>query len=191
MKAIVSVMVMAFAALPAWAGPGKAGLWDVTMQMNFTKGGPQIPSMQLDQMERTETDRSAWRTRSRAASPQLDKTKQMGIESPFGKAVTSKVCITPAMAARDEAPRPMREQDGCEMKNYNRNGSAITADMVCNGDMKGTGKLKVNYYTNTSYSGTMDFSGTGPQSGAVEMHNAFSGKWISDSCGSVKPLATK
>ena len=164
MKAIASIIVMALVALPAWAGPGKAGLWDVTTQINFTKGGPQIPPAQLEKM------------------------KQMGIDLPFGKPVTSKVCVTPEMAARDEAPRPVREKDGCEMKNYNRSGSTITADMVCNGNMKGTGKLKVNYDSNASYNGTMDFNGTEPQSGAVEMHNAFSGKWISDSCGTVKPF---
>ena len=167
MKRIAAIVVATLFAFPAWAGPGKAGLWDVTTQMNFGKGGPQIPPAQLEKMN------------------------QMGIDLPFGKPVVTKVCITPEMAAKDEPPKPMREKDGCEMKNYTRSGGAITADMVCNGEMKGDGKLKVSYDSNASYSGTMDFTGSAPHSGPVEMHNAFSGKWISENCGSVKPLATK
>ena len=101
---IAATLFAGLFAFPAWAGPGKAGLWEVTTQMNFAKGGPPIPRAQHEKTKPTEVDRSSWRTTSRAQRTQLEQTKQMGIASPFGQPVVNKVCITPKMAASDEPP---------------------------------------------------------------------------------------
>jgi hypothetical protein len=152
--------------LAASAAHRKPGLWETTVQLNFVKGGPQIPPAQLQQM------------------------KQMGIQLPFNRPTTVKQCLTAEQAAKEEAPSYGRNKD-CQMKNAHYSGSTFSGDLVCNSqDMKGTGTIKATFDSDTQYHGTMHFAGTSPQHGGgeVEMNNEFTGRWISADCGTVKPL---
>jgi hypothetical protein len=149
----------------AHAQTRKAGLWENTATVNFSQGGPQIPPEQLEKM------------------------KQMGIQLPFGRPIVVKACVTPEMAARSEPPRVTREQDGCKMAGFDASANPITGELVCDGDMKGKGSLKVFHDSNTAYKGTMDFAGVDKRGTAVAMEITFSGRWLSDDCGGVAPPA--
>jgi hypothetical protein len=164
MKTVVVAGLVLIAASTASASQGKPGLWEFTTTMNFAEGGPQIPPEQLEKM------------------------KQMGINLPFGKPVTTQVCVTPQMASREEPMTPSRPQDQCQMKNMNKSSNSVSADLVCSGENKGDGHFQVNYASNAAYSGSMDFKGMSKR-GPVSMHTDFNGKWVADDCGNVKPPA--
>jgi hypothetical protein len=159
--------VLLVAATSAWAGPGKAGLWEITMSVNFTQGGPQI------------------------SPDQLEKMKSMGIAIPGSRPMVSQRCVTPEMAARDEPPKVSPGRGDCTIKDFTHSGTSFTANMVCTGEVTGEGNVHVDYESNASYKGVMDFTGTSRQSGPVKMHNEFAGKWLGDDCGNVKPPVAK
>jgi hypothetical protein len=61
----------------------------------------------------------------------------------------------------------------------------MTADTVCSSpDMSGNGHISVAYSGDSSYSGSMTFTGTA-QGRPVNMNNTFSGHWLSADCGGV------
>jgi hypothetical protein len=58
--------------------------------------------------------------------------------------------------------------------------------MVCNGEMKGTGRMQIAYSGPEHYAGTYSFKG------AVHGHDmsttsSFKGDWVKADCGNVKP----
>lgn len=161
------VAVAAAAPLSALAYThGKPGLWTVTTDMKFTKGGPQIPPEALAMM------------------------KQRGMKIPGQEPLTSDICITPEQAAQDEPPKP-QQRGACDMQNLKRDGKTFTGDLVCHGEMEGSGHMKVTYDSDEHYAGGMQFSGTSKQGGPMEWENNFSGQWKSTDCGAVKPYAQK
>jgi hypothetical protein len=164
------ILAAAIAAIPLTTlayTHGKPGLWEVTTQLNFTKGGPmaQIPPDKLAMM------------------------KQMGIQLPgSGQPFTTRMCVTPEQAAADSPPPPDRQHQ-CQIQNLKRDGHTFNADLVCNGDeMQGSGHMTVSYDGDEHYSGSMQFSGTSQHAGAVEMNNQVSGQWQGADCGTVKPF---
>jgi uncharacterized protein DUF3617 len=163
--AVVAAATLLMAA--AWSH-GKPGLWSVTTRIEFTKGGPQIPPEQLAKM------------------------KEQGMKLPFGQPVTISTCVTPEQAAREELPKPQqRMNDRCQMQNLTRAGSTFTADMVCDGEMRGTGHLEVTYQDDEHYAGTLHFVSTSKRGGEVDMTDTISGRWLGADCGSVKPMGSR
>ncbi|MGA2552695.1 MAG: DUF3617 domain-containing protein [Burkholderiaceae bacterium] len=162
MRKFIAFLLLAGAVTLAQGEPRKAGLWEQTMTINFTQGGPQIPPEQLEKM------------------------KQMGIQLPFGRPMVNKVCVTPEMAARNEPPRTMREQDQCHMSGFDMSANPISAEMVCEGDTKGKGTLKVSHDAE-SYKGMMEFTGTDKRGTPIAMQGNFAGRWLGADCGDVKP----
>jgi hypothetical protein len=147
------------------AEPTKPGLWENTATVNFTQGGPQIPPEQLEKM------------------------RQMGIDLPFGKPHVIKTCVTPEMAARNDPPRVTREQDGCKMSRIDPAANPITGELVCEGDIKGKGSLKVFHDSPSSFKGSLEFTGVDKRGTPLAMQTSFSGRWLSDDCGDVRPPA--
>jgi len=147
------------------AGHRKAGLWETTMTMKYTKGGPQIPPDQLAKMQ------------------------QLGIKMPFmgGEPTTVQSCVTPEQAAADFKPDTGRGD--CTMQNQQWSGSTFSGDMVCHtreGDMHGhfTGTASGD----TAFTGTSTVDGNNPHMGGdFTMEQQFSSKWLGADCGSVQP----
>ncbi len=139
------------------AGPGKAGLWEITTQMG---GMPQIPPDQMAKM------------------------KAMGMQMPMNNSFTTQHCVTPEEAAATRPP-PMGRNQECQMGKISVAGGALSGDMTCaSGEMTGTGHFQVNYDSPAHYSGRMVFSGQS-HGHPMNMTNNFEGKWLSASCGSV------
>lgn len=158
----------ALTALPltasAWSH-GKPGLWEVTSNMKFGAGGPQIPPDQLEKM------------------------KAMGIKIPGAEPITNQICVTPEQAAMEKPQQPSGERN-CEMQNFKKDGSSWSGDMVCKGGMQGSGHFQATYSNDEAYNGSMQFKGTS-RHGPTEMNNEFSGKWLSADCGAVKPFKSE
>ncbi|MBL6750993.1 MAG: DUF3617 domain-containing protein [Nevskia sp.] len=171
-KTTIIAALAAAAVLPLTASAyshGKPGLWQATVQMKFAKGGP--PPMP-------------------AIPPEaLAMMKQMGREPPpnMNGPITNKFCLTPAQAAADKPPTPP-QRGNCQMQNLQHSGSTFSADMICTGEMQGTGHMTVTYDSDDHYSGSMHFAGTSGHMGEVDMTNEFSGQWLGADCGSVQPM---
>lgn len=152
--------VVLFAALPcvALAAHHKPGLWEGTSQMQFVKGGPQIP-------------------------PELQaEMKRRGLEMPFNEAHTFKHCVTPEEAARDEHPEVGSKN--CTVKGT-WSGDSFHGEVVCRvGGHPSHGVFDATLHGGESYAGTMHVEGNEPELGGdYVMEGKFSGKWIGASCG--------
>jgi hypothetical protein len=148
----------------AFAGHGKAGLWNFTTSMTMANM-PQMPPEAMAMM------------------------KQRGIKMPgMGEPITSQVCMTQDEVNADMPPRMSREGENCENHVLAKTASSISVDMVCNGRMKGTGHLQVSYSGAEHYEGTYNFKGTA-EGHPADMTSNFKGDWVKADCGAVKPFA--
>ena len=144
----------------------EAGLWEVTTQSSTAKSLPQIPPAQIEQMRKMGIDLSKL---------------QSGV-------ITNKVCISKEMAAKNELPKTVDKESGCEIKNQVQHGDTYTMDMVCDGRMKGKGVMTTVFSGKKSFSSRTQFQGN--VSGLpINDESNTSGKWLSADCGSVKPIS--
>jgi Protein of unknown function (DUF3617) len=147
----------------ALAGHGKAGLWNVTNNMSMPN--MQIPPEAMAQM------------------------KAMGMKMPGAHSVTYQICMTQADVDSNELPK-MRKEDGCTAHVTSQTGSSMAADMVCNGEMKGSGQMQVSWSGAERYSGSYHFKGV-VEGHPVESSSNFHGDWVKADCGDVKPGSAK
>lgn len=142
----------------------KPGLWELTMKSEAMKNMPKIAPEQAEQMRR------------------------MGIEVPQFQdgGMVSKVCVTPQMA-QQQAPGLDTMHSGCQTRNFKRSGNSYSADVVCSGDMKGSGKVSGTWTGSDRFSSSYDFNGT-MHGQPVAHKQETSGRWLGADCGSVKPM---
>jgi hypothetical protein len=152
------VAALAVMAAPALADHGKAGLWAVTVTV---QGAPPPSPEAIAQM------------------------KANGIEVSGPNSMTVPRCMTQDEVSADK-PIPMRQAEGCTMRNMQASGSTITAETVCQSpDVSGGGHFSMTYDpSNTRYSGQMTFSGVS-HGHPVTMTNRFDAKWVRADCGNV------
>lgn len=146
------------------AGRMKPGLWEMTVKSDSLKAMPKIPPEQLARM------------------------RQMGISVPQidNGGMVTKVCISKAMAERDEPPAQQGES-GCRTKNFRRSGDSYSLDVICDGpDLKGKGRVTGSNSGNERFASTYDFKGT-MRGKATSQHTETSGRWLGADCGSVRP----
>jgi hypothetical protein len=161
---VLGVTLILVLPLAAYAGHRKPGLWQITSNVTFTKGGPQIPPDQLAKMQ------------------------QMGIKMPgMDGPTTVQQCLTPERAAQDDHPDLGRSD--CQFQNASWSGNSFSADMVCQGREGGLhGHMQFIGNSDTSYTGTAHMEGSNPHMGGdFAMDNQITGQWQSSDCGSVKP----
>jgi len=83
-------------------------------------------------------------------------------------------CMTAAEAS-SAAPRP--PNPSCAVQNIRNDGHTVSADMVCHGQMEGTGHFSTTYDSDTHYRATMSMAMNG-----MSMNNAIEGKWLKADC---------
>lgn len=168
-RTLMMILMMSLAGIAAEAnaaGKMKAGLWDMTMKSDMLKSVPKIPPEQMEQM------------------------RKMGIPVPAIQdgSMTTKVCISKAMAERDHPPEMNRKEAGCESKNFKMSGGDYSVDIVCDGpELKGNGKATGHFSSNENFNSVYDFKGTA-HGRPVNQHHETTGKWLSADCGDVKPM---
>lgn len=139
------------------------GLWDNTVTVNLGEGMPQIPPAVREQM------------------------KQMGMKIPGIEPVTHQTCITPEQAARDSIPNISDADSGCKVAGQKRVGDSFSADIVCDGRMKGKGTMTTTLKGSKSYTGKMAFNGSSAEGMPLNMTSEAVGTWKSADCGTVQP----
>lgn len=152
----------------AWAaGAMKAGLWEMTTKSDAMKSMPKMSPQQLEQM------------------------RKMGMNMPQMQdgAMVSKICISKAMAEREQpVPHPQEKEAQCQSKNFQRSGSSYSVDIICDGPrLKGEGKAQGTYSGNDRYTSTYDFKGMSGDK-PISHHQESTGKWLGADCGDVKPM---
>lgn len=136
----------------------KPGQWDMAVSMDM----PDMPQLSADQMAQM---------------------KQLGIKMPTaGEPMHVQQCITPAQASMKEPINASRGKDGCVVKNYKHSGNTASGDMVCSGDIKGTGKFEMTLNSNTSYSSKWSMKGVAAGGHPFNQSSESSGKWVKATC---------
>jgi hypothetical protein len=139
----------------------KPGLWEVTMQMNFTKGGPQLPPEVLERMKA-------------AGQP----NPMASLSAPH----SVKSCLTPEEAAKDDHPDGGKN---CKFDSSNWSGNTFSGEMTCTTPQGGQmhGKIQATADSDESYTGLVHMEGNDPgMGGAFAMDNKMQGKWLKSDC---------
>ena len=148
-------------AVPALAGHGKAGLWNVTTKMDMPGMG-QMPDM------------------SQLPPEVQAKIKAMHM-STSGGGMKVQTCLTQADVDQDKPPM---QNKACKLVSSKVVGRTYSGDVACSGQFNGTGHMQVTYDSDEHYSGSMDMKGT-HDGQPMNMHSSFEGQWVSASCGNV------
>jgi hypothetical protein len=169
-KCFLALSILSFASAAHSAENNmRPGLWEMTATSNLLALARQIPP---DQMQRLS-----------------NLARQYGFDMPKIQdgAASSQVCITPQMADQKIPPSLYHAQSGCSATNAVRNGNSYTMDLVCAGpELKGSGKAQGTFTSPESFSGRTEFNGE-VRGNPVSDQAVTSGRWISASCGTVKP----
>jgi hypothetical protein len=116
--------------------------------------------------------------------------KKMGMTMPSARTFASQICMSQAEVDSDKLPPMGKSDTGCTSHIVNQTGSSMTAQTVCNGDMKGTGQMQISYNGAEHYTGSYSFKGN--MSGQpMDTSSSFKGDWVKADCGAVKPYSAK
>jgi hypothetical protein len=137
----------------------KPGQWDMTVNMQMKN----MPKMSAEDMA---------------------KMKEMGVQMPMGGGGPMHVqqCITPEQASLKQPVNSSHGNDGCTVKNYKHSGNKASGEMVCNGDIKATGKFDMTLNGDTSYTSNLSFKGVSKEGQPIDQTTEISGKWVKAKC---------
>jgi len=154
---VLGTAAVLLASVPAFANHGKVGLWNVTSNVEMA-----LPPALAAQM------------------------KKSGAMMPAMKPVSVQMCMSKEEVAANAPPHLDQGSTGCITKLVSQTASAMRANVVCNGQLKGTGSIAVAYTGAEHYSGSYSFKGTSYGQPA-SMTTTFKGDWVKADCGKVKP----
>ncbi|MDP2015341.1 DUF3617 domain-containing protein [Hydrogenophaga sp.] len=174
--------VMLFGAIAcsatAHAQSTKPGLWEINQKM----GG----SAEMDQAMAQMQQQMAGMSPAEKKMMQDMMAKQgMALPTPgAGGGMAMKVCITPEMAARQDMP--MQTEGDCTTTITSRSANTLKMNFVCK-KPPSTGEGTYTFSGDTAYDMKMLMKTT-QQGKPVSTTLDGQGKWLSASCGTVKPL---
>ena len=160
---VFSVLVSVGVSQAADISP-RPGLWEITATNDLLALAPRIPA---DQMERLR-----------------GLARQHGFDMPRieNGAASSRVCVTPEMAAQNTMPDLYQQQSGCSSRNGVRRGARYSVEVSCSGgQVRGNGRTEGVLESAERFSGTSTFNGT-VQGNPVNERAETSGRWVSDRC---------
>ena len=143
----------------------RPGLWEVSATNDLLALAPQIPSDQMEKLRGL--------------------GRQHGFDMPRieNGAASSRICITPEMAAQNAMPDLHQQQSGCTTRNAVRNGPRYSMQISCSGgQVRGSGRAEGMLESAERFSGTTTFNGT-VQGNPVNEQAQTSGRWVAVSCG--------
>lgn len=141
----------------------KPGLWENTVKVTMGGAFPQLDAVMIEQLEAS------------------------GVQLPFLKPMTTQTCLTPEQVRQETLPDFNDPDSGCATRNVRREGDQVLGNIACNGQIQGTGSLRLDLHGPESYSGVQHFEGLA-QGLPVTMKTDIRGRWMQADCGSVRPL---
>jgi len=162
----------------AQAQTTKPGLWEVTQKMG---GNPEMDKA-MAQMQQQMAGMSPAEKKM-----MQDMLAKQGMSMPAagaGGGMAMKVCITPEMAAKQDMP--VQTEGECTTTITSRSANALKMNFVCK-NPPSSGEGTYTFSGDTAYTMTMLMKST-HQGKLVSTTLDGQGKWLSASCGTVKPL---
>jgi hypothetical protein len=146
----------------AFAGHGKAGLWNVTSSMQMANM-PQMPPEAIAAM------------------------KARGMKMPgMGQPMTMQMCMTQEQVNGDVPPAMHNRAENCSTKLISQTASSMKSEVTCHGRMDGVGRAEMSWRGNEHYEGTYNFKGS-MEGRPQEFSTHYSGDFVKAECGAVKP----
>ncbi len=182
---IAAISAFSLIATPAAAQTMKPGLWEITNKMGGSGDSGAKMAAAMEQMQK------------QMASMPPEQRKQMekmmaqqGVNMSPGKpggGMSTKVCITKEMAARNEAPA--QNSGDCKQETLQRSGNTTKFKYTCT-KPPSTGEGEVTMTNPESYTMKMKIN-RDVKGKSEQMTMDAQGKWLSSDCGSIKPIAAK
>ena len=141
----------------------KPGQWITTTQMNL----PQLPQM------------------PELPPEQIEQMKQMGITLPAAGTngpITVKGCVSPADASGDYPPLDENVKQNCKVQNIKRSGARTTLQVVCSGDLAGTGDIEIVSLSPERYTSRFHVVGMAQGILPVDISSTAESRWVSATC---------
>lgn len=172
-------------AAPATAQTMKPGLWEITNKMGGSGDTGAKMAAAQEQMQK------AMASMTPEQRKQMEKMMaQQGVNMQPGApggGMSTRICITREMAARNEAPA--QTQGDCKRESMQKSGNTTKFKFTCS-KPPSTGEGEVTMNSPESY--TMKMKMTSQAKGKPEqMTMDAQGKFVSSDCGSVKPITGK
>ncbi|HKD47359.1 MAG TPA: DUF3617 domain-containing protein [Rhizomicrobium sp.] len=144
----------------AFASHGRVGLWSVTITMGGT--APAMPDL------------------SKLPPEVAARMRAMGM-STNGNSITTQHCMTAQEVATDTPHIDSNNSDDCTVSNVMHQGNAMSADMSCRGNFKGSGHMQFTYDSDSHYAGQLTMTGT-VNGQPISREQKFDGHWLSADC---------
>ena len=174
-----ALLLSALLCIPlAHAQTTQPGLWEISQKMG---GNPEMDKA-MAQMQQQMAGLSPAEKKM-----MQDMLAKQGMSMPAagaGGGMAMKVCITPEMAAKQDMP--VQTEGECTTTVTSRSANALKMNFVCK-NPPSSGEGTYTFSGDTAYTMTMLMKGT-HQGKPVNTTLDGQGKWLSASCGAVKPL---
>jgi len=153
------------------------GLWEHAMTMKGGGGQTEAAMAQMQQQMATMPPEQ------RKMVEEMMAKQGIGIGG-AGKPTTVRVCVSPAMAERDEMP----QGDGrCKQDSLRRSGNKLSFKFSCSGDPPSSGEGEFTFSGSQAYSGHTVVNTT-VKGKPERMEMQLEGRFVAADCGSLKPL---
>lgn len=182
---VATILCGGLTTLPVAAQTMKPGLWEITNKMGGSGDSGAKMNAAMEQVQKQMASMSPEQRK------QMEKMMaQQGVSmSPgtSGGGMSTRVCISKEMAARNEAPT--QPQGDCKQESMQKSGNTTKFKFTCS-KPPSTGEGEVTMNNPESY--TMKMKINRDVKGKPEqMTMDAQGKFLSSDCGSIKPLAAK
>jgi hypothetical protein len=175
-SALLGVLLVAGAALPAAAQSMKPGLWEINNKMS---GSPQMDQAMAEMQKQLAGMPPDQRKQMEAMMAQSGVRMAPGA----GGGMAAQICMTREMSERNDVPM----QDGCTITQQQRSGSTTKVAFSCT-KPPSSGEGTITLQGPEAYSSQMTVrTMVNGKSETVKMDS--SGKWVATDCGSIKPFA--
>ncbi len=172
---LVLVAAVLAAATGAQAQSIKPGLWEHGFTIKSASG-------QMEgAMAEMQKQMAAMPPEQRKMMEQMMAQQGVGMGS---KGQSVKICITPEEAARQEVPAA---EGNCTQKVTQRSASTIKVSFSCADQPPSSGEGEITFLSPTAYNGKMVVRTT-VEGKPERMDMTTTGKWLSASCGAIKPV---
>lgn len=175
---VLAAACAAFTAVPAAAQTMKPGLWEITNKMGGSGDTGAKMAAAQEQMQK------AMASMPPEQRKQMEKMMaQQGVNMAPGKGggMSSRICVSKEMAARNEAPAA---QGDCKQEQMQRSGNTTKFRFTC-GNPPSTGEGEVTVHSPEAYTMKMNVTQKGQKD---RMTMEAQGKWLGNDCGSLKPV---
>lgn len=178
---ILGIACLGLVAAPAAAQNMKPGLWEINNKMG---GSGDTGAKMAAAQEQMQKQMAAMSPEQRKQMEKMMAQQGVGM-SPGGSGggMAVRVCITKEMAARNEPPA---QQGDCKQESMQRSGNTTKFKFTCS-KPPSIGEGEYTLLSPESY--TMKMKTTSQVKGKAEqMTMDAQGKWLSNDCGSLKPV---